>query len=342
MNEIEFEESPWEQFLSKLMPGDTVSGEQLLTLLEEEEEEFALQELEDRGILLDLSGLPRNYGSGENAVRLRREEQLVKKADYRSDLEASDPLRLYLEEVGQLPIAENLQTLAEKARSGDEMAMSQLTNGRLFRVTELAREFVGHGVLLLDLIQEGSLGLWKAVQAYPGGDFAEYSDARIRFSMACAVLMQAISNGLGQKLRRAMEDYRAVDERLLCDLGRNPTVEEIGEELHISGEEAARIEKMIADARRLEQAKPAAEEPEDDPDEQQSVENTALFQSRQRIAELLSDLSEQDRKLLSLRFGLEGGLPLSPEETGKRLGLTPEEVVTREAGALSRLRNSQL
>lgn len=343
MTEFTFEESPWEKLLSSLNPGNTVSAEQVLTLMEGEADsdlEYALQELQEQRIQLDVSNLPKNFGTGEAAVRLRREQQLAGKPNFAKDLEETDPLRLYLEEVNLLPKQGNVQTLAEKAVSGDEKAQAQLTNALLSRVVALACEFVGRGVLLLDLIQEGSLGLWNAVQSFPGGDFAKYADEKIRFSLASAVTVQARDSGVGQKLRRAMEDYRAVDERLLSDLGRNPTMEEIAEELHMSPEEAARVGKMLTDARRLQNAKAVPEEPEDDPEEEQAVENTALFQARQRIADLLADLSEQDAKLISLRFGLEGGLPMTPEDVGKRLGLTPEEVVAREAKALALLRGS--
>ena len=211
----------------------------------------------------------------------------------------------------------------------------------LHRVVELAKELTGRGVLLLDLIQEGSLGLWQAIGSYESGDFEAHSDWWIRQSMAKIITMQARSNGVGQKMRQALEDYRAVDERLLSDLGRNPTLEEIAEELHMTPEETAVIAKMLENVRQMDKVKEATQpKEEENPEDQQAVEDTASFQMRQRIAELLSDLPEEDAKLLALRFGLEGGLPLSPENTGKRLGLTPEEVVTREAKALAQLRKN--
>jgi RNA polymerase primary sigma factor len=157
--------------------------------------------------------------------------------------------------------------------------------------------------------------------------------------MAKAIVLQARSQGTGQRLRTAMEDYRAVDERLLGDLGRNPTLAEIAEELHITEEEAEAVRRMLENARMMQKARPQEEEPEETPDDEQAVENTGLFQMRARIAEMLSGLSQQDQTLLTLRFGLEGGLPLSTEEVGRKLGLTPEEVTMREAAALSMLRN---
>ena len=218
--------------------------------------------------------------------------------------------------------------------------VEQLTNLMLSRVLERAYEMVGRGVLLLDLIQEGSLGLWQAILNYDGGDFEAHCDWHIRWDVARVVTMQARNNGVGQKMRQAMEDYRSVDERLLSELGRNPTIEEIAEELHMTVEEAAAVAKMLDTARTLAQAKKPAEPEEEDPEDQQAVEDTAYFQMRQRISELLSNLDEADAKLLTLRFGLEGGKPLSPEDTGKKLGLTPEEVVAKEAAALAKLRNT--
>ena len=346
MNEFEFsfEQTPWEAFRMTKGMGDTVSAVTLLSLLEGEDEqqlEEALQDLETGCMILDISGLPKLGGTGEAAVRLRREEQLAKKGLRPSELEESDPLRLYLEEVAGTPVCGDENLLAEKCRGGDESAMVQLTNLGLSRVVELAGEFTGYGVLLLDLIQEGSLGLWQAILNYRRGDYAAHRDRWIRFYLARTVTLQARQSGVGQKMRTAMEDYRAVDERLLGELGRNPTLEEIALELHMKPEEADAVGKMLDDARILAKAKaPAVDEEEEKEAQEQAVEDTAMFQMRQRILDLLSNVSEEDAKLLTLRFGLEGGLPLSPEETGRKLGLTPEEVIAREAAALAQLRNS--
>ena len=160
--------------------------------------------------------------------------------------------------------------------------------------------------------------------------------------MARLITLQARDRGVGQKMRQALEDYKAVDERLLCELGRNATNEEIAEELHMSAEETARVKNMLDSARLVNRAKADNEPEEEATEDEQHVEDTALFQMRQRISELLSVLGDADAALLTMRFGLEGGLPLSPEETGRKLGLTPEEVVAREAAALARLRNDDI
>ena len=339
--EYSFEQTPWEAFFSTRQAGDTVFAGKMLALLEGEGGdalEDALQSLEEGGMILSVEDLPRPAITGEAGLRLRREAELVKAGLSPGKLEEGDPLRLYLEELAGLPACGDEQLLAERCAAGDERAREPLTNLGLSRVIELAGEYTGFGVLLLDLIQEGSLGLWEAVQSYSGGDYPALRDRMIRFYMAKAVAVSAWDAGVGRRIRQAMEDYRMVDQRLLGELGRNPTLEEIAEQLHMSPETTRTVKKMLSDANALERAARAAEPEETQED--QSVENTALFQMRQRIQELLSFLGEEDGKLLKLRFGLEGGLPLSPEETGKRLGLTPEEVLAREAAALASLRNS--
>ena len=343
MNSLDFsfEPSPWETWLRTKQMGDSVSAAQLLTLLEAESEqavEDALQEIEMACMVLDISDLPRNVATGEAAVRLRQEMQMAKKGLTPDALEENDPLRVYLEEVAATAAFGDEDQLAAESAKGDENAMLQLTNLGLSRVIDMAREHTGWGVLLLDLIQEGSLGLWQAIRNYRYGDYAAHRDKWIRLYMAKAITLQARSRGVGQKLRTALEDYRAVDERLLGDLGRNPTLEEIAEELHISPQEAEAVRRMLENARLMQKAHPQQEEEEPTQDDEQAVENTGLFQMRARIAELLSALAPEDQELLTLRFGLEGGLPMSTEDVGRRLGLTPDEVTAREAAALSALR----
>ena len=340
--EYSFGEAPVAVLTQGKQSGDRISAAQFLTLLESENQETvedALLELETLGLILDIGDLPRTMGAGETAVRLRREAELAKGGLRPDALEETDPLRIYLEEVAGTPAQGDEQLLAQRCAEGSGNAADRLTELGLSRVIAIALEHTGFGVLLLDLIQEGSLGLWQAIQSYREGDYAAFRDSHIRFHMAKAITLQARDRGVGQKLRTAMEDYRAVDERLLSDLGRNPTLEEIAEELHLTLEETEAVRRTMDNARLMQKARQEQQEPEQTEEDEQAVENTALFQMRQRIAELLSDLSEADQKLLTLRFGLEGGLPMSTEDTGKRLGLTPEEVVARETAALAKLRS---
>ncbi len=341
MMEFTFEQSPWEMELSRQEQGSLISAARFLSLMDGEDEqvlEDAFQMLEGKHITLDVSDLPVIAASGETAVRLRQEQQLVKHGDLLADLEETDPLRLYLEELAMIPAAGDICLLARRYLDGDESIVQMLTNLSLHRVVSLAEEMTGRGVLLLDLIQEASLGLWQGILQYTGGDFESHRDWWIRQYLARAVVTQARTGGLGQKLRQGMEDYRDVDQRLLSELGRNATLEEIAEAMHITTEDAAVYESMVSMAKNR-QAVDAARQPEQQPEEEdQAVEDTAYFQMRQRIAELLSGLSEQDARLLTLRYGLEGGAPLNPQQTSMMLGLTAQEVVAREAAALAMLR----
>ena len=346
MNELDFSvgDSPWEQLLSSRQPGEAVSAAHLLALLEEEEEqavEDAFQDLESMEIGLDVSDLPRVKAAGEATARLLREMELSKDGITPDQWEPDDPLRMYLEELAATPVYGEEGLLAVHAAQGDEQAKQNLACLGLSRVLEIAREFTGFGVLLLDLIQEGSLGLWQAVNRCDGSNYESARDFWIRFYMAKAVTLQARANGVGQKARRGLEDYKQVDERLLGELGRNPTLEEIAEQLHMELEEAESLRKMLDDARLLAQVKTPEEPEEEEQTQQQAVEDTAQFQSRARILDMLSGLDQKEAELLTLRFGLEGKPPVTPEEAGKRLGISPQAVLQMEAAALAKLRNAQ-
>ena len=339
---VDFEETPWEQAIDALKEGESISAYTLLTLLEGESDEWveeALSRLEEKRNPLDIRDLPSLPAEGNLGLRLRQEAQLVADGKLLTGLEENDPLRLYLEELAAAPTQGDEAVLAQQYLDGNESAAEKLVNLSLSRVVELACELAGKGVLLLDLIQEGSLGLWQGILHYAGGDFSAHRDWWIRQALAKALFLGTRSGDLGQKLRQGMEDYRDVDQRLLTELGRNPTLEEIAEAMHMTSQEAAVYADMMTMAKTRQQVDAAMEPKKAEPEDDQAVENTAYFQMRQRITELLSSLSAEDAKLLTLRFGLEGGLPLSPEDAGKQLGLTPQEVVDREALALAKLRN---
>ena len=351
--EFLFENAPWESYIQNLNVGQHVHASYLLTLLEGEEEVSvaeALAALEDKNARLDLIDLPRPKLTGENGLRLKREAELAKRGLRPEMLEEADPLRVFLEELAGIPAFGDICMLAGalgEARNGNQKENNlrqQIVNLSLSRVVELATDYTGWGVRLEDLIQEGSLGLWNATEDYSGDgmDFEAYRDERIRFAMEKAVFLQAREDGVGWNMRQALEDFRMADEQLLMELGRNPTLEEIGQKIHRTLEETVFFAELLENVRRMDRAKPE-EKPEEQIREEaeQAVEDTAYFQMRQRIGELLSMLPETEAKLLTLRFGLEGGLPLSPEEVGKKLGLTPEEVVQKEAAALSALRGGK-
>ena len=340
--DITFEETPWEQRISALSSGDSLDGLDFLALtqdMEEDELQLAFLQMQERGIALDITRLPVSGATGKDAPRLLLEQKLVKQADLRQGLEENDPLKLFLDEIAAIPAAGDVNVLADAHLSGDEAAADKLAKLSLSRCVELAKGCCGYGVLLLDLIQEACLGLWQSILTYDGGGFEVSRDWWIRQYLAKAVLTQARAGDVGQKIRTAMEDYRDVDQKLLSELGRNPTLEEIAQGMHISPEEAAVYAGMVDAARSRQRIEEARQEKEPTQDDELAVEDTAYFQSRQRIMELLSQVTPQEAELLSMRFGLEGGLPLTPEQTGAKLGLTAREVVEMEAAALAKLRN---
>lgn len=340
--DVTFDKAPWEEALEGLARGEKVSAARFLTLLEGEDDdtlEDAFRYLEEGENALDLSDLPKAGASGEAALRLREEEQLVQKGCLVQNLDANDPLRLYLEELAAIPACGDVQLLAQELARGKDV-QAQLVNLSLGRVVELAREYVGRGVLLMDLIQEGSLGLWQGILNYDGGDFEALRDWWVRQYMARAVVTQARSSGLGQKMRQAVEDYREVDERLLSELGRNATIAEIAEQLHMSVEETDSVRKFLENARLVGKAHAQPEPEEEAPEEEQAVEDTAYYQTRERVSDLMSGLSELEMKLVNLRYGLDGSAPRTAAEVGRMLNMTVSEVVDLETAALAKMRQS--
>lgn len=341
MNDFVFEQAPWEAYLRSCKNGSVISGWNLISMLEDEEDdavEDAFSILTVKKLQLDLSGLPQMSAGSNTAQRLQQEREYVTGGLKTALMEETDPLRLYLEEIAAAPVCGDEKLLAEQLSSGDQRAAQRLTELGLSRVVEIAAEYAGQAVLLLDLIQEGNIGLWEAISGYRGGDYAAQRDEAIRSSVLKAIVLQARSNGISQKMKKALQDYRAADQHLLTKLGRNPGLEEIAQEMHISLEQAQTIEKTMADILLLQKAEKLAAPKEETAEDELPVEDTAYFQMRQRISEMLSVLDEQEARILTMRFGLEKGLPMSTEEVAKALGITTAAVTACETAALSKLR----
>ena len=343
-NEITFELTPWESFLEDLYDS-SISAAQLLTFFEGEDDdalEEAFLDLEDASVAIDLSDLPRGGATGEAARRLREEQQLVRDGKLLSGLEENDPLRLYLEELAAIPVQGDLRLLSEqlaKDRSNEGLR-SRIVNLCLSRVVELAGEYTGYGVLLLDLIQEGSLGLWQGTAGFAGGNFEDCRDWWIRQYMAQAIIRQARASGLGQKMRQAVEDYRMVDERLLSELGRNPTLDEVAEAMHMTVSEVETVRKFLDNARLVGRAHETRELEEEQPEDTQAVEDTAYYQTRERVDSLMSGISQLEQQVVTMRYGLDGMAPQTAAEVGRKLDLTVSEVVELETSALTKMRQS--
>ena len=212
MIDVTFDDNEIERLFGPLNPGQMLSAVAFLAAMEgaeEEDLEDAFAQLEEKDVRLDIADLPKATGDSEAALRLRQEEQLAQTDRLLQELEPSDPLRLYLEELAQIPCCGDTALLsgqlAEANQQGKENCLQeQILNLSLHRVVELACRHTGYGVLLLDLIQEGSMGLWQGMARYQGGDFESFRDAQICRAMAKVIVMQARASGLGQKMRQAM------------------------------------------------------------------------------------------------------------------------------------------
>ena len=341
-DDFTFEQSAWELKLDKLKWGDVLMAEQFLALLEGEEEDAvaqALQDLEDKHITLCADNLSAETGTGMTQKRLEWEKTLVSAGALTDSLPEGDPLKLYLDEIAAVPVAGDPEVLAQSLLEGNREAAQRLADLTISRAISAAQEMAGRGVLLMDLIQEASLGMWKGILEYRGGSFDNHVDWWIRQYLAAAVTVQARANGVGRTLREGMEAYRAADRALLTRIGRNPTVEEIAQELGVPVETAQIYEETLSAARTMEKVK--QQQPQEDPDDAQAVENTAYFQSRQRIDDMLSALTEQQVQVVTLRFGLDGNPPCDPQTVAQKLSMTADQVLTVEAQALEIMRNKE-
>ena len=332
-----FEPTALELLLDGVKPGGGLSVLRLLRAAEPESDaalDEAFDRLLEKGVSLDISALPADFGSGETEKRLRMEAKLP--ANLLGQLDESDPLAMYLEELAAIPAQGDASVLAQQLLEGDTAAGEKLVNLHLSRVVEAARAHTGRGVLLLDLIQEGSLGLWQGVLHYTGGDIGQHLDWWIDQAMARVIVLQARESGVISAMSQTMERYRTAERALLNRLGRSATNEELALEMGVTPEQAEMAGDMLRAAQEMDKVKNPPKE--DETEEARAVEDTAYFQSRQRIAEMLSTLDATEAAVLTMRFGLEGGLPESHAAVGAKLGLSADEVVALEATALAKLR----
>ena len=346
MKEFIFEDmsSPWDLALARLKRGDVLSAQRFLTLMRSTEDvppEDAALELEQLGVMLDVTGLPRLSGNPDTAARLRLEKQLLEQGGWSESLDEKDPLRLFVEELELLSPIEDGAELAAKGVCGDQKAMQALTDGYLNVVFDCAREYADRGVLLMDLIQEGSLGLWQAVLSYAYGPFRPHALWWIRQAMARAVTLQAESDGVGDHLAGQIDRYQKADKSLLTQLGRTPTDEEIAMELGITLEETVSLGKMLLQIQAMAKIKQENDAPQETAEDEMAVEDTAYYQTRERVSDLMSGLTEQETMVLNLRYGLNGKAPMTAQEAAAKLRMTAAEVAAVETAALAKMRRDQ-
>lgn len=273
------------------------------------------------------------------------------------DLEASlpkgitvdDPVRMYLKEIGKVPLlsADEEIELAKKMEKGDEEAKKKLCEANLRLVVSIAKRYVGRGMLFLDLIQEGNLGLIKAVDKFDwrkGYKFSTYATWWIRQAITRSIADQARTIRIPVHMVETINKLIRVSRQLLQEYGREPSPEEIAAEMDISEEKVREILKIAQEPVSLET--PIGEEEDSHlgdfiPDEEvpAPAEAAAFSMLKEQLVEVLDTLTEREQKVLKLRFGLEDGRARTLEEVGKQFDVTRERIRQIEAKALRKLRH---
>ncbi len=260
-----------------------------------------------------------------------------------------DPVRMYLREIGRIPLLnfEEELELAEKVLEGNEEAKQKLAESNLRLVVSIAKKYVGRGMLFLDLIQEGNMGLIKAVEKFDykkGYKFSTYATWWIRQAITRAIADQARTIRIPVHMVETINKLIRTSRHLLQILGREPTPEEIAEEMEIPVEKVMEIQKIAQDPVSLET--PIGEEDDSHlgdfiPDDESPAphDSAAYTLLKEQLEEVMSTLTPREAKVLKLRFGLEDGKARTLEEVGKEFQVTRERIRQIEAKALRKLRH---
>lgn len=290
-------------------------------------------------------------------VELTEDPDLIMDEPQDVDLEATlpkgiavdDPVRMYLKEIGKVPLlsADEEIELAKRMEQGDEEAKKRLCEANLRLVVSIAKRYVGRGMLFLDLIQEGNLGLIKAVDKFDytkGYKFSTYATWWIRQAITRSIADQARTIRIPVHMVETINKLIRVSRQLLQTYGREPSPEEIAEEMGISVDKVREIQKIAQEPVSLET--PIGEEEDShlgdfipDEDVPAPAEAAAFSMLKEQLVEVLDTLTEREQKVLKLRFGLDDGRARTLEEVGKEFDVTRERIRQIEAKALRKLRH---
>ncbi len=277
------------------------------------------------------------------------EEEFLSYLDVTIDHTVDDPVRMYLREIGQVPLlsAEEEIELAKLVEKKDVEAKRRLTEANLRLVVSIAKRYMGRGLLFLDLIQEGNLGLIRAVEKFDhrlGYKFSTYATWWIRQAVTRAIADQARTIRVPVHAVETMNKLNRVQRELLQKSGREPTVAEIAAALGVTPNKVREIQKATQEPVSLETPVGDEEDSElgdfiQDTDADQPLEVVFRALRREELFKVLDSLPARDRKVLELRFGLKGERPRTLEEVGERFGVTRERIRQVEAKTLNRLKN---
>jgi RNA polymerase primary sigma factor len=263
---------------------------------------------------------------------------------------STDPVRMYLKEIGRIDLLtrEEEIRLAQRVETGDLDAKDKLTAANLRLVVSIAKKYIGRGLTFLDLIQEGNKGLIRAVEKYDwtkGFKFSTYATWWIRQAITRAIADQARTIRVPVHMVETINKLMRTSRKLMQDLGREPTPEEIGKVMELDPDKVREIFKIAQNTTSLES--PVGDGEDDSvlgdfiADDKQTTpyDATSKHMLAENISEVLEALSDRESKVLRMRFGLEGGKPMTLEEVGKKFGVTRERIRQIEAKALRKLRH---
>ena len=318
--------------------------------LQEEQMDRVFEELEKNGV--EILGIPEADDIDDEEIILTEEDEVdVENLDLTmpDGYNLEDPVRMYLKEIGKVPLltAEEEIELAKRMEEGDEEAKKRLSEANLRLVVSIAKRYVGRGMLFLDLIQEGNLGLIKAVEKFDyskGYKFSTYATWWIRQAITRAIADQARTIRIPVHMVETINKLVRVSRQLLQQLGREPSPEEIAAEMNMPVERVREILKISQEPVSLET--PIGEEEDShlgdfiqDDNVPVPADAAAFTLLKEQLREVLSTLTEREQKVLRLRFGLDDGRARTLEEVGKTFNVTRERIRQIEAKALRKLRH---
>ena len=321
--------------------------------------------LEQAGIEIDVSDVLDLIGTADMDNPTLSEMQAIEDEGLPADLDEpealpedvenaklDDPVRMYLKEIGRIKLLtpEEEQEIAKKMAEGDEDARKRMSEANLRLVVSIAKRYVGRGMQLLDLIQEGNLGLMKAVEKFDytkGYKFSTYATWWIRQSITRAIADQARTIRIPVHMVETINRVLRTSHSMVQKLGREPTTKEIADELHIEESKVEEVLKIAQEPVSLET--PIGEEEDShlgdfiqDDEASQPSEEASYTLLREQLEEVLSTLTPREEQVLRMRFGLTDGKPHTLEEVGKEFDVTRERIRQIESKALRKLRHPSL
>ena len=320
---------------------DALVGKGIEVVFESEPDDLELMEIEDEDV--DDPEVEAVIADNPGAKEIDLEATISK------SIAVDDPVRMYLKEIGKVPLltAQEEIELAKRMEAGDEYAKQKLCEANLRLVVSIAKKYVGRGMLFLDLIQEGNLGLIKAVDKFDwtkGYKFSTYATWWIRQAITRSIADQARTIRIPVHMVETINKLIRVSRQLLQEEGREPTPDEIAAEMGISVEKVREILKIAQEPVSLET--PIGEEEDShlgdfipDDDAPAPAEAAAFSMLKEQLVDVLGTITEREQKVLKLRFGLEDGRARTLEEVGKKFDVTRERIRQIEAKALRKLRH---